>query len=123
MKARAQHANERQRPRADLAAGYARRQRRPVAALALGAHAAVQTVLLHLGGHRRNIEHLVAHRLALHGNRAAALANLNRRAVMHGIDLSLWQQLPVRPRMALLSTALALAGAPLSAVATTGAVR
>ena len=122
VKACAQHADECQRTRADLAAGHARRKWRTMGAPALGAHAAVQPVLLHLGLHRRNVEHLVAHRLAKHCHRAAAFAHRGRCAVMYCVHLSVGQQLAVRARVTLLRAALALAGSPLGALTAAGAI-
>ena len=49
----------------------------PVAAIALAAHTAVQPVFLHLGLHRRNVEDLVTHRLALHAHRNSPTTTRN----------------------------------------------
>lgn len=123
VKARAHHADQCERPWADLAAGHTRGQCRPMAPSALSAHSAVEPIFDHLGHDRRNVEHLVAQRLALHAAAAATVAHLHRCAVVDGIDFGLGQQCAVRAGVSLLGATLALTCASLGSVAASRAIR
>jgi hypothetical protein len=116
---RAQHADERQRPRADLSAGHARRQGSAVHSPAGLAHTAVQPVFVDPGAHQGDVEDLMAHRLAAGSHRTAAFAHRRGRAVVDGIDLGLGQQGPEAAGMPFLGATLACAGATLRTVAST----
>ncbi|MFM8767357.1 MAG: hypothetical protein ACKOD9_06165, partial [Rubrivivax sp.] len=61
------------------------------------------------------VKDLVAQRLAHGGNRTAAFTSLRCGAIRHDIDPVLIDQSAVTPRVALLRTALAQAGAALAA--------
>ncbi|BDI04476.1 hypothetical protein CATMQ487_14460 [Sphaerotilus microaerophilus] len=70
-----------------------------------------------------NFGDLVTHRFALHVHRAAAVALRRGHTVLDTVHLRLGQQRPVRAGVALLGTALALAGAALGAVTATRSIR
>ena len=84
---------------------------------------ALQPVLVDARPHRRHVEHLVAQRLAISLNRAAALARLGRRALDDAVDLALGQQRSKGAAVSRLATTPAPADPPPGALAPPGAIR
>ena len=121
--ARAQHADERQRPRAELPARHAWRKRCPAGLAARRAAPAVQAVFAHLRAHHGHLEDLMPHGLACRHHRRAALAYFGGGAVDDLVDLSFVHQRAVTARMTLLRPALAWAGTALGPVGAARAVR
>ena len=105
--ARFQHADERQRPRAELPAEYVWRKHAPAGLAARRAAPVVQSVFAHLRAHHGNIKDLVPHGLARRRHRGAALADFRRRALDDLVDLGLLQQRAKTARVTLLRPALA----------------
>lgn len=109
--------------RADLSAGHPRRQDRTVRLAATGAHPAVQSVLLHIGLHRRNVKDLVRHRLAPHVHLICTFALRLGQAVVHTVEFLLVEQRSVAAGVTLLRSTLALAGTTLRAVRASRTIR